>query len=180
MRSTDGHAVEGAARSQIVQQLLGVLDQAVVSLSRWTMPRLVPRRHRLRLPIASTSFTTRNFGLCLNSAYSDSRRALEQRDYSLALITSCGILEAIVTDALEHKGLSALVASGAPAEKISDWSFETRLTVAEKAGLIRSGCARLPSAARAYRDNAGAGEAIGVKTEVTEREARTPGRCFTS
>ena len=42
-------------------------------------------------------------------AYTDSRRALEQADYSLALLTSCGILEAIVTDALEHKGLTALI-----------------------------------------------------------------------
>src|SRR5579862_2411130 len=34
MRSTDGHAVEGAAQTQIVQRLLGVLDQAVSTLSQ--------------------------------------------------------------------------------------------------------------------------------------------------
>jgi len=31
-------------------------------------------------------------------------------------------------------------------------SFESRITAAEKRGLIRGGCARLPPVARAYRD----------------------------
>jgi hypothetical protein len=84
-------------------------------------------------------------------------------------MNSCGVLEAIVTDALEHRGLSALIESGAPAEKISDWSFETRLTVAERAGLIRGGCARLPAVARAYRD----GDAA---VAVSERDARVTGQ----
>ena len=53
----------------------------------------------------------------LEQAYTDSRRAVEQGDFRMALITSCGILEAIVTDALEHRGLSALPASGVPAQK---------------------------------------------------------------
>jgi hypothetical protein len=120
----------------------------------------------------------------VEQAYIDSRRALEQADYDLALRTSCGILEAIVTDALEYKGLSALIASGAPAEKIADWSFETRLTVAERAGLIRSGCARLPAAARAYRDHSDAGDSAGGSAEgrsrpkvtVTERDAQVAGQ----
>src|ERR1035441_4120737 len=34
MRSAAGHAVEGAAPAEIVQRLLGVLEQAVASLSR--------------------------------------------------------------------------------------------------------------------------------------------------
>src|SRR5260370_36951226 len=76
----------------------------------------------------------------VEQAYTDSRRALEQGDYDVALRTSCGILEAIVTDALEHKGLSALAASGAPAGKIAGWCFGTLLTVSQKAGLIRRAC----------------------------------------
>src|SRR6202040_2699906 len=68
----------------------------------------------------------------LEQAYTDSRLALEQHEYELALRTSCGILEAIVTDALEHKGQNALVGSDAPAGKIGDWPFETRLAVAER------------------------------------------------
>ncbi len=79
-----------------------------------------------------------------------------------------------MTDALEHKGLSALAASGIPAGKIADWSFETRLAVAERAGLIRSGCARLPQVARTYRDRTD-GES-GPKAAVSEREARRAGQ----
>ncbi|MGD0271929.1 MAG: hypothetical protein ABSB14_22885, partial [Candidatus Sulfotelmatobacter sp.] len=108
----------------------------------------------------------------VEQAFLDSRRALEHGEYDLALRTSCGILEAIVTDALEHKGLSALIESGAPADKIADWSFETRLTVAERAGLIRGGCARLPAVARAYRDEAQADSSA----EISERDARTTGQ----
>jgi len=50
----------------------------------------------------------------LEQAYADSRTALEKGDYDLAMMTSCGILEAIVTDALEHKGSNALAALGRP------------------------------------------------------------------
>jgi len=75
----------------------------------------------------------------------------------VALINSCGILEAIVTDALEHEGIDALVALEIPAAKIADWSFDDRLAVAEKAGLIRGGCARLPEIARRYREITDAG-----------------------
>jgi hypothetical protein len=112
----------------------------------------------------------------IEQAYIDSRRAVEQSDYDLALRTSCGILEAIVTDALEHKGLSALLASGAPTEKIVDWSFETRLAVAEKAGLIRSGCARLPIVARTYRDHVDDDGKNRSRTTVSERDARQAGQ----
>jgi len=120
----------------------------------------------------------------LEQAYIDSRRALGEGNYDLALRTSCGILEAIVTDALEQKGLSALAASSAPAAqlaegkiaggKIADWSFETRLAVAERAGLIRSGCARLPAVARTYRDDTDADG--GPKATVSERDARVAGQ----
>lgn len=151
-RSADGHAVEGAAPAEIVQRLLEVLEKAVASLSRTddvpilsTSPEPAPRRfefvHNAELrPV-------------VEQAYTDSRRALDQGDFDLAMRTSCGILEAIVTDALEHKGLSALAASGAPAGKIADWPFEARLAIAEKAGLIRGGWVRLPETARKYRDH---------------------------
>ena len=86
-----------------------------------------------------------------------------------------------MTDALEHKGLSALAASGALAGKIAegkiaDWSFETRLAVAERAGLIRGGCARLPAVARTYRDHSDADGESGPKTTVSERDARQAGQ----
>ena len=74
-------------------------------------------------------------------------------DYGVALITSSGILEAIVTDALEYKGLDALaVRAKFPQER----SLIGRSTIASpsrrRAGLIRGGCARLPEIARRYRE----------------------------
>ena len=176
IRSANGQAAEGATPSEIVQRLLGVLDQAVATLSQMDGASIIEGSD---ISESSQAPAPRRFEFVHNPelrpvverAYTDSRRAIEQADYEQAMLTSCGILEAIVTDALEHKGLSSLVASGAPTEKISDWSFETRLTVAERAGVIRSGCARLPAIARAYRDDGG-----GVKNEVTERDARTAGQ----
>ncbi|MGA8619414.1 MAG: hypothetical protein WB660_12970 [Candidatus Sulfotelmatobacter sp.] len=176
MRSADGRATQGAAPAEIVQQVLGVLGQAVASLSQKDEGAIVS---------ASTEApAARRFEFIHNAeirpfverAYAVSRSALEQGDYDLALATSCGILESIVTDALEHKGLTALIETGAPAEKISDWSFETRLAVAEKAGLIRSGAARLPAVARTYRDRMNAeGESVPQGT-ISEGDARRTGQ----
>jgi len=171
MRSEAGRAVEGVAPEKIVERLLGVLEQAVASLSRKDDGPVIS---------ASSVAPPRRFEFVHNpelqpiveQAYTDSRRALEQGTYEEAMRTFCGILEAIVTDALEHKGLSALAASGAPAGKVADWSFETRLTVAERAGLIRGGCARLPEAARTYRDR---GERAPEVT-VSEGDARRAGQ----
>jgi hypothetical protein len=171
MRSANGNAAEGAAPQAIVQRLLDVLAQAVTALSREDGGPVI---------IASENVPPRRFEFVHNTelrqvleqAFTDSRLAMEQGDYDLAMRTSCGILEAIVTDALEHKGLSELAAAGAPAGKIGDWSFDERTAVAEKAGLIRGGCARLPAIARAYRDNSDNGQTI----KVTERDARIAGQ----
>jgi hypothetical protein len=180
MRSATGHAVEGAAPAEIVRRLLDVLEQAVAALSGMDDGPGISSSSSA----ASEAPAPRRFEFVHNPelrpvverAYTDSRRALEQEDYNLALLTSCGILEAIVTDALEHKGLSALAASGAPAGKIADWSFETRLAVAERAGLIRSGCVRLPAVARTYRDRTDADGESGPKTTVSEHDARRAGQ----
>ena len=185
LRSAAGHAVEGAAPAEIVQRLLGVLEQAVATLSG--MDGGKGPGFTAYSSASSEAPPPRRFEFVhnpelrpvLEQAYIDSRRALEEGNYDLALRTSCGILEAIVTDALEHKGLSALAASSAPAAqlaegKIADWSFETRLAVAKGAGLIRSGCARLPAVARTYRDYTDADG--GPKTTVSERDARVTGQ----
>ena len=145
MRSAAGGAVEEASPVEIVNRLLDVLEQAVASLSGMVTSASSaspPAPHRFDFVHEP------ELRPVVEQAYTDGRRALEQGDYDSALLNSCGILEAIVTDALEHKELSALVASGAPAGKIADWSFETRLAVAERAGLISGGCARLPAVAR--------------------------------
>ena len=182
MRSAAGHAVEGAAPAEIVQRLLGVLEQAVATLSG--MDGGKGPDFTAYSSASSEAPPPRRFEFVHNpelrpvveQAYTDSRRALDQQDYHLALHTSCGILEAIVTDALEHMGLSALAASGAPAGNIADWSFNTRLAVAERAGLIRNGCARLPAVARTYRDHSDAEDELGTNATVSERDARQAGQ----
>jgi len=184
MRSADGRAVEGAAPAEIVARLLDVLDQAVAALRGMDDSTGISGHSSGSLPASSEGPPPRRFEFVHNpelrpvveQAYTASRRALEQKDCELALRTSCGILEAIVTDALEHKGLSALAAAGAPAGKVADWSFETRLAVAEKAELIRGGCARLPAVARTYRDHGDAGGENGTKATVSERDARQTGQ----
>jgi hypothetical protein len=176
MRSADGRAAQGAAPAEIVQQLLGVLAQGVASLSRSNDNAIISASTEAPAPRRFEFVHNPEIRPVLERAYADGRSALEQGDYDLALATSCGILESIVTDALEHKGLTALMETGAPAEKISDWSFETRLAVAEKAGLIRSGCARLPAVARTYRDRMNTqGEGIPQGT-VSETDARRTGQ----
>jgi hypothetical protein len=188
MRSSDGRAVEGAAPAEIVTRLIDVLEQTVATLSGMGDGTSVSGSSPASLSTSQSASQAapppHRFDFVHNpelrpvveQAYIDSRRALEQEDYDVALRTSCGILEAVVTDALEHKGHTALAASGAPAGNIADWSFNTRLAVAEKAGLIRNGCARLPGVARTYRDHTDADGDGGSKATVSKRDARVAGQ----
>lgn len=176
MRSRSGGAVEAVPPSEIIRRLVSVLAQAANSLTQMSdgpvisaSPEAPPRRpfgfvHNPELrPV-------------VEQAYSDNRRAFEQNNYGQALFTCCVVLEAIVTDALEHKGLSALTVAERPAGKIADWSFEERLAVAEGAGLIHSECARLPPAARRYRDLANARGEHSPEVIISERDARRAGQ----
>jgi hypothetical protein len=175
MRSADGSAAQGAAPAEIVRQLLGVLGQAVASLSQSDDAAIASASSVQPAPRRFEFVHNAEIRPVLEEAYADSRTALEKGDYDLAMMTSCGILEAIVTDALEHKGADALSALGAPAGKIAEWTFDTRISVAEKAGLIRSGCARLPQAARNYRDRLDS-EGEVSKGIITESDARKTGQ----
>jgi hypothetical protein len=168
MRAEDGRAVEGVEPSEIIQRLLDVLQLAAATLAQSDEAPVAAAS--LQPPAPHRFDFVHNLELrpVLERAFADASRAFAERDYDAAMRTSCGILEAIVTDALEHKGLSALIASGGPAERISDWSFETRLAVAERVGLIRGGCARLPAAARGYRDRSD----VPAGAQISEREAR--------
>src|ERR1700688_1077604 len=170
-RSNGGVVVEGAAPAEIVQRLLDVLDQAVATLSQLGAGAIAAAPSEGPAPHRFDFVHNPELRPVVEEAYNDSRRALEEKDYEQSLLTSCGILEAIVTDALEHKGLTALTASGAPPGKIADWSFNTRLAAAEKAGLIRGGCSRLSEIARAYRE-----PAKGEMPPVCERDAKVTGQ----
>jgi len=183
MRSTNGEAVTGAAPTEIVKRLIAVLEQAVTTLSAMEDGSDASAIAAVSAS-ASAAPAPRRFEFVHNSelkpvleqAYIDSRDAIDRQDYDSALRTSCGILEAIVTDALEHRGQNALAGADAPAGKIGDWPFETRLAVAERTGLIRGGCARLPAAARAYRDHDNAAGGNGAEAKISERDARVAGQ----
>ena len=171
LRTTSGQVIDTVAPAEIVERLVGVLDQAVISLSQMgeaqsasTSPAAAPLPHRFDF--------VHNVELrpVVEQAYADSRDAFEQGSYGVALINSCGILEAIVTDALEYRGADALTSAGMPSGKIADWSFDDRLAVAEKAQLIRGGCARLPEIARRYREITDADG--NPQLNVSERDAR--------
>jgi hypothetical protein len=172
MRLAAGRAAEGAAPADIVKRLLDVLEQAVASLSSTDDNLIISASTQAPPPHRFDFVHNAELRPVVEQAYIDSQRALEQADYELAMRTSCGILEAIVTDALEHKGLGALVASGAPAGKIADWPFEMRLAVAQRTGLICGGAARLPAVALAYRDY----DASSAETAISERDARLAGQ----
>ena len=164
MRSPSGHAVEGAAPAEIVQRLVDVLEQAVASLTGMDDDRDHSTAFSEAPPPRRFDFVHNpELRPIVERAYTESQRALEQQDYHMALLTACGVLEAIVTDALERKGLSALAAAGAPAGTIADWSFETR-------------CARLPAVARAYRDLTVSNGERRLKATVSDRDARLAGQ----
>jgi hypothetical protein len=173
MRTADGVAVEGTAPDVIVDRLLTVLEQAVSSLTRTDDGAIITASTKAPPPHRFDFVHNLELRPVIEQAYIDSRRAMELGDYEEAILTSCGILESIVTDALEHKGLDSMGEAGMPAGKIADWSFEARLAVAEKMGIIRGGCARLPAIARAYRD---AADPNGMKTATSERDARKTGQ----
>jgi hypothetical protein len=171
LRSADGDAADGAMPDEIVKRLVNVLEQAVASLSLADAGAIASASSEAQAPRRFDFVHNAELRPVLEQSYVESKRALEHGLYVNALQTSCGILEAIVTDALEHKGLAALATSGAPAGKIADWSFETRLTVAERAGLIRGGWARMPAVAWTYRD-----QVASKVNAVTEQDARRAGQ----
>jgi hypothetical protein len=175
VRGSAGVAVEGVAPAEIVKRLTGVLGQALASLSQDEAPSQLS---------ASQAPAPRRFDFVhnpelrpvLEQAYTDGRRAFDEGDYDLALLSNCGILESIVTDALQQKGLGALQTADAPAVDIADWPFETRLAVAEQSGLIGRGCARLPELARRYRDLSDGQRERASKLGATQRDARITGQ----
>src|ERR1700741_2487760 len=123
MRTLDGRAAEGVPPDEIVKRLLDVLGQAVASLSGMSGSSALTEASSQSAAESPDAGIRRRFEFVHNpelrsvveQAYADSRRALEQKEYDVALRTSCGVLEAIVTDALEHKGLKGLASGGGAA-----------------------------------------------------------------
>lgn len=167
LRSPDGGVIEEAKPGEIVERILDVLEQAGASLSQMgDDDRQAPSPRRFEFVHNATLRPV------LEQAYEDSRSALEEGRVGLAFITSCGVLEAVITDALEHAASGHNLSEG----RIAGWTFETRIAEAERAGLIRRGCARLPPLALTYRDLTDAGGALDPDVAISERDARQAGQ----
>lgn len=163
VRSADGGVVVEADPTEIVDRILDVLAQGVSSLSRMdeveaassgAAPR--PRRFEFVHDAALRPV--------VEQAFDDSRDAFARDEFAVALILSCGVIDALLTDALEHCGSQSAM------------SFEARIAAAENAGLIRGGCARLPQVARTYRDLTDANGELRPAASVSERDARVAGQ----
>jgi hypothetical protein len=185
VRAADGGVVVEADSTEIVDRILEVLAQGVTSLSRMddveaASTRAAPRPRRFDF--------VHNAALrpVLEQAFDDSHHALERGEYGLALVLSCGVIEAIITDALQsairspQSQINPQSAVRDPqseeARRVADWSFEARITAAEQDGLIRGGCARLPLVARTYRDLTDDDGELRPGVVVSEREARVAGQ----
>jgi hypothetical protein len=172
MRNSTGEVIETVEPAEIMVRLLAVLDQAALSLSQLRDdPAVSSAPEAPPVPRRFEFVHNENLRPVLEQAYAEGRDAFDRREYTVSLIHSSGILEAIVTDALEKAGRDSLNARAtAPEGPIADWSFNDRLRVAEEARIIRGGCARLPEVARKYRESGDAGGNPHVS--ATEQEAR--------
>ena len=169
--------VSDASVAEIVARIVGVLGQATRSLAE--LDRQAAADHEseasLQAPPGRFEFVS-DVALrpILDAAYVDSRDALQDSRFTDALRMSCSLLEAIVTDALGRVDRNRLDVHGAPETPITDWPFAMRLRIAEQVGLIQGGCARLPQAARRYREASDASEGPGQ--EISEHDARVTGQ----
>jgi hypothetical protein len=179
VRLSDGGVVVEADAKEIVDRILGVLAQGAATLSRMddvaaASSGAVPRPRRFEFVHDA------ELRPVLEQAFADSRDALERGEYGLSLILSCGVIEAVLTDALDHAAARGTAAGAeahdAPGGAVAEPTFETRIAAAERAGLIRGGCARLPSVARRYGDLTDADGELRADALVSGREAQLAGQ----
>jgi hypothetical protein len=170
VRATTGGSASVVA---IIDRLLGVLDSAGQTLAgaspsseggAATPPPLVRPR------FAFIENATLRSGL--EQAYRNSQDWLSNGESSLSMMTTCAILETVITDALERRGREALAQYSPPPGPIVTWPFSSRISVAEQAGVISQGCARLPAVAREYRTAVGAGSDSMAGPAVSARDAK--------
>jgi hypothetical protein len=145
VRATDGEAVVDADVAEIVRRVLDVLEQARRSLADLNTAAPVEAAAPHRFDFVHDP----QLRPVLEQAFAEAGRAFDAGDYEGSLKTASGILEAIISDALKVR-----LKPDAPYDVagLLAMSFNERIAAAESAGVIRGGCARLPAAARAYRD----------------------------
>jgi hypothetical protein len=148
VRSARGGVVVEVEATEIADRILGVLAQGAASLSRMddvaVSSGAAPRLRQFEFVHDA------ELRPVLEQTFADSRDALERGEFGLALILSCGVLEAVLTDALDHARQEA---RDAPEERIADWPV-----------------------ARTYRDLTDADGELRVDARVSEREARLAGQ----
>jgi hypothetical protein len=171
VRSAGGGVVVEVDTTEIVDRILGVLGQGATSLSR--MDDVAASSAAAPRPRQFEFVNDAELRPVLEKTFADSRDALERAEFGMALILSCSVIEAVLTDALEHARSQAHDTSEG---RLADWSFERRIAAAESEGLIRNGCSRLPPVARSYRDLTDADGELRVDAPVSEREARVAGQ----
>jgi len=171
-----GGIVTDASPADIVDRLLAVLTQARTSLATMD-PNAATAVAATAAPAPRRFDFVHNAELrpILEQAYAQSTQAFDAGDYQHAFMTSCSVLEAVITDALLKVRLPApRTSAGKPdtthdddsnAGETIEGTFDARIAAAERAGLIGGGCARLPASARTYRD-------LAPGTAVSEREAK--------
>jgi hypothetical protein len=171
VRSASGPVVTSAAPAQIVGRIVGVLTRAATSLS--TIDQGSGNAGSAGPPPRRFDFVhDATLRPVLETAYLESKQAFEEGRFNTALATTCGLLEAVITDALAH-ARAALESDGPSSSRpFAGWSFSERIAAAEEAGLIGGGCARLPVLARQYRDLMDRQGELRADVEVSERDAR--------
>src|SRR4029453_17602638 len=99
--STDGGVVVEADATEIVDRILSVLAEGAASLSRMDE---VTAASSGAAPRARRFDFVHNAQLrpVLEQAFDDSRAALARGEFGLALILSCSVIDALLTDALEY------------------------------------------------------------------------------
>jgi hypothetical protein len=172
VRSADGGTVLEADATEIVDRIIGVLEQGVLSLGR--MDEVVVSSTAPQRPRRFEFVHDAELRPVLERAFDDSREALERGESGLALILACSVIDALLTDALDH-ARAASPDPDADAATAADWSFDARIVAAEEAGLIRGGCNRLPPVARTYRSLTDANGQLRTDAAVSERDARIAG-----
>ncbi len=173
---------EAADVTTITVRILDVLERADASLAQATPEGMsladsTPAAQRPRF----TFIRNEELRASLERAYLDGRAAFTRGEFALALITYCSILETVITDALERNKLEGSALPTWPAGPVSDWSFSTRIEIAERARLVSGGCARLPGVARQVqgppeRERRDRRWSVGVLPRRKARERRPP-RC---
>jgi hypothetical protein len=166
VRGADGGVVLEAESTEIIDRILEVLAQGVASLA--SLDQAGPASGESPRPRLFEFVHNAALRPVLERIFDDSRAAFDRGDFGLALMLSCSVIEALLTDALEHVQ--------GPAHDMPVRSFAERIAAAEKAGLVRGGCARLPPVARAYQDLADVNGEPRADVAVSERDARIAGQ----